>query len=188
MERTKLLTIAVIGLLLLNTLTIGFMILKRPPRLAGRDGTPSRVIIERLHLDASQRQQYRQLIEAHQQQTHALSDESAQLFREYYGLLTSEPTDTSRANALSAQIAENQRALAQLNFAHFQQLKQLCRPDQQAKFDQLVNDLSRLFGQQQRPRDPGNRPPNEPPAGRFDGPPQFDGPPGDRPENSPPRP
>jgi Spy/CpxP family protein refolding chaperone len=178
MERTKLLTLASIGLLLLNLLTIGFLVLKpgqavrpgHPPGPPGAEG-PIAVIIERLQLDATQQAQYQQLVREHQHQARVLHEQSAQLFRDYYGLLESNHPDSAQATTLSQQIATNQQNMAQLNFTHFSQIKALCRPDQLANFNRLVSDLAKLFGQQPRPP-------------RFDG----DGPPEGPPGNLPPRP
>lgn len=180
MERTKLLTFAVIGLLVLNLLTIGVLLLKttqsqysgRSPGPLPGEG-PVNVIIERLRFDQAQQQAYRKLIVGHQQQMKILSQQSAQLFRDYYSLLIADTLDSGRANALSQQIAANQRALAQLNLTHFGQIKALCHPNQQADFVQLVDDLSRLFGPRRRPPRP-----DSPPEGHPEGPP----------ENFPPRP
>lgn len=178
MERTKLLTLAIIGLLLLNLFTIGFIVLKpglsfhpdHPPGPPGADG-PATIIIERLHLDTDQQTAYRKLVRQHQHDVRTLREQSAQLFRNYYGLLESDHPDSTKANAFSQQIALNQREMAQLNFSHFNQIKALCRPGQRADFNRLVSDLSRLFGQQPRPR-------------------QFNagGPPEGPPEDLPPRP
>ncbi|MBO0947816.1 periplasmic heavy metal sensor [Fibrella forsythiae] len=170
MERTKLLTIAVIGLLLLNLVTIGFLVL-RPGKPGGRpeDGPPggegpSRIIIERLHFDDNQQERYQTLIEAHRAQTRELASQSVHLYRDYYGLLENDQPDTAQITSLNRQIGQNQREQAQLNFDHFNDIKQLCRPDQQAAFRQLVSELSRLFGRQQRPPRPS-------PDGQPEGPP-----------------
>ncbi|QHV97093.1 periplasmic heavy metal sensor [Spirosoma endbachense] len=175
MERTKLLTFAVIGLLLLNLLTIGFVWLKPDQSSSLSQGPPpegdgpARLIIERLHFDTQQQQQYRQLVQEHQRQTRVLNQESVQLFRAYYGLLASTQPDSARANTLSHQIADNQRSIAELNFAHFQQIKALCQPDQQPYFTKLVDDLAHLFGRRQRPPRPNGE---GPPEGRPEGPPE----------------
>lgn len=184
MERTKLLTGAVIALFLLNLVTIGFLIMRpgRPgrPGMQGPKGEPAQVISKRLHFDDQQQKQYRQLIDEHQNQTRTLNEKSLQLYRQYYGLLAAEQPDTAQANLLSGQIAQMQQALAQLNFSHFEQIKALCQPNQQADFTRLVSDLAQLFGRQQRPRGPGG--PEGPPEGGPGGPPER------APENIPPRP
>lgn len=161
MERTKLLSLAVIGLLLLNIGTIGYLMLRggHPPHSDRPPGPPdsleegpARIIIERLQLDDTQTRLYHELIKEHRQQTRQLNDQSAGLYRAYYRLLEAPRPDTTQAAALSRQIANNQRTLAQVNFRHFAQLKALCRPDQLPAFTALLNDLTDLF----------NRPPHPP--------------------------
>lgn len=182
MERTKLLTLAVLGLLLLNLLTIGFLIL-RPSQFPHNERFqdpqpdnkgPARLIIARLHFDDQQQKQYLDLVRQHKQQMMRLNMESVQLFQAYYGLLTSAHPDSTK-RSLARQISDVQRQIAELNFSHFQQIKSLCRSDQQADFVKLVADLAHLFGQRQRP-----------PHHHGDGPP--DGHPDGPPENFPPHP
>ena len=78
MEKTKLLTVAVIGLLVLNLGTLGFLVLSgphghRPPR----DGEPKpqQIISEKLHFDENQKQEYSKLIEGHKSQIRVLQDQ-----------------------------------------------------------------------------------------------------------------
>ncbi|MVM39959.1 periplasmic heavy metal sensor [Spirosoma sp. HMF3257] len=191
MERTKLLTFSVIGLLLLNLLTIGYVVFKSGhfsqsdqsrSQPLGREG-PARVIISRLHFDEQQQKQFLEMGRQHHQETRRLNEESVRLFRTYYSLLATTPPDTAKASMLARQIADIQRQIAELNFAHFQEIKALCRPEQQADFVQLVDDLARLFGRPQRPPRNGN---DGPPEATMGGPPEEhpDGPP----ENFPPKP
>ncbi|MBD2702493.1 periplasmic heavy metal sensor [Spirosoma sp. BT702] len=175
MERTKLLTIAVVGLLILNLFTIGFLVLKseRQPLSISHEhppmGGPFRLIVERLHFDEEQQRQYRKMADRHHEQTVQLNDESVLLFQTYYKLLAAFQSDSSKTNTLVRQIADVQRRIAELNFAHFQEIKALCRPDQQADYNKLVDDLARLFGKPQRGRGPSN---GGPPESRPDGPPE----------------
>ncbi|GAB2550274.1 periplasmic heavy metal sensor [Spirosoma aerophilum] len=167
MERTKLLTLATIGLLLLNLLTIGYLVFKPgqlgpPDHPPGRPGAeePATVIIRRLHFDENQQARYMALVHQHQADVRVLRDQSTQLFWDFYGLLKADRPNLTQINDLSHQIGINQQQLAQLNLAHFGQIKALCRPDQKADFTELVADLSKLFGQQQRPPRPnGGGPP-----------------------------
>lgn len=158
MTRERFLTIAVLSLLLLNLGTIGFLWLRPPGGLRSGgppDGqTPTQLIIDRLHLDDRQQVAYRRLIQDHRQQSRALAEESVGLYRRYYQLLEAAQPDTARASALSQQIAQKQRAIAELNFNHFAQIKALCRPDQQADFAGLVGDLTELFNRPPRPNRP----------------------------------
>jgi protein CpxP len=171
MERIKLLTFAVAGLILLNLATIGFLVFGpgggphsgRPNSPHGRE-EPARIIIARLRFDPNQQQAYQKLIDEHRKQVAILADQMKQLHEQYYSLLAATTSDLARQTALSQQIADNQKAQAALNFRHFEQIKALCRPDQQADFRVLASDLARLFGRQQPPRPGGGGPPeNFPP-------------------------
>lgn len=71
MNKIKLLTIGVIGLLLLNLVLMGMMYMHRPigPRPGDRhmkDDGPKQLIIDRLHLSDDQVKQYDILIDQHQ--------------------------------------------------------------------------------------------------------------------------
>ncbi|MEZ0542096.1 periplasmic heavy metal sensor [Fibrella arboris] len=174
MERTKLLTIAVVGLLLLNLVTLCVLVvrpenrpfLNRPPDRPEPEG-PARIIVERLHLDPQQQQQYQELVQAHRKQMRGLTAESVTLVQAYYQLLEADQPNRLLADSLNQQIARNQRGQAQLNFAHFRAIKALCRPDQRADFKQLIGDLSQLFGRQPQAPDRNSPPgPGRPPEGR----------------------
>jgi Spy/CpxP family protein refolding chaperone len=158
MERTKLLTFAVVGLLVLNLATLGFIWLKpdRPPRPEQPGGRPpvdgpARLVIERLHFDEQQQRQYLQLVAQHQQQIRTLNGQLIRLYTSYYDLLKAAQIDTIQANTLSQQIAANQQTIAKVNLAHFGQLKALCRTDQRGDFNRMVDDLAELFGRLVRP-------------------------------------
>ncbi|GAA4415845.1 hypothetical protein GCM10023187_46710 [Nibrella viscosa] len=166
MERTKLLTFAVIGLLLLNLFTVGYLVLRpgppphpdRPPGPPDEGPGPANLIIDRLRLNPEQTRHYRQLVDQHRRQTHRLNNDLIQTYGAYYQLLAAPQPDTLQAAALLRQLADQNRALAQLNYSHFAQIKALCRPDQQAAFDSLLRHITAFFGR-------GPRPPEPPPEG-----------------------
>ena len=71
MSKIKLLTIAVIGLFLLNAGIITFMLLRNPPgpgvgRPPLHKEAPREAIIQMLHFDKEQSDQYKELIDQHQ--------------------------------------------------------------------------------------------------------------------------
>jgi periplasmic protein CpxP/Spy len=158
MERTKFLTLAVVALFVLNLLTLGFMVLRPTPPMppGGRPGPgmndPGSIIADRLHLDADQREQFRQFQHERHEQLEPLNQKGGELYTEYYILLRAEQLDTARAKAVSHQIGQNQQAVAQVNFRHFQQLKSICKPNQQADFQKLMGDLTEICNGPGRPR------------------------------------
>jgi len=151
MNRTKLLTIAVIGLLLINLGTLGVLVMQRPHHPPMGDGPPQRregpkqIIIDRLHFDLQQQQAYSILVEEHRKRTRELNATTRQLHDELFVLLKIQPVDTAKANSLMQQIAQNQQQTDQLNFEHFQQIKNICKPGQVVFFNELVDDLGKLF-------------------------------------------
>lgn len=148
MNRTKLLTIAVIGLLLINAGTLGVLLLRpahHPPMEGPRGEGPKRIIIERLHFDAQQQEAYQLLIDEHRQKMRELNEASRGLHDQLFVLLKETPADTAKADNFMQQIAANQLAIEQLNFDHFNKIKALCKGSQLNDFNELVNDLGQLF-------------------------------------------
>jgi Spy/CpxP family protein refolding chaperone len=154
MNRTKLLTIAVIGLLLINLGTLGVLIMRKPPRPPHGEMPPppppgegpKQLIIDRLRFDDAQQKQYDVIIEEHKKKTNELHDASRDMHNQLYALLKTEPVDKAKADALIQQIADNQKAVDNLNFDHFQKIKSICKPDQVEDFNELAGELAALFG------------------------------------------
>jgi periplasmic protein CpxP/Spy len=161
MNRTKLLTIVIVCLLLLNFGTLGILFFSKPggPPHGGMGpghGGPKMIIIERLHFDETQQKQYESLIEEHHSKTNELRDASGKLHKELYSLLVEAAPDKAKADSLVIQISENQKAMDYLNFDHFQKIRSICRPEQIKDFNILARDLSELFGPKGPPPTPGH--------------------------------
>lgn len=155
MNRTKLLTIAVIGLLLINLGTLGVLLVQKPgrpphgplsppPHKHGEG--PRQLIIDRLHFDAEQQKQYDVLINEHRIKTDELHEASRDIHNELYSLLKADTIDRTKADSLILQIADNQKAVDNLNFSHFQEIKKICKPGQFGDFNELAGELAGLFG------------------------------------------
>ncbi|OPG93827.1 hypothetical protein B2I21_34445, partial [Chryseobacterium mucoviscidosis] len=73
----------IIGLLISNLLLVVFMLMRKPPHHSG----PRNLIIERLHLDEKQIQQYDVLIQQHRMQIREKEHEMMDAKTQYYSLL-----------------------------------------------------------------------------------------------------
>jgi protein CpxP len=159
MNKLKLLTIAVIGLLLLNFGMLGMMYFHHhegppfPPHGGPHEG-PKMIIIEKLHFDESQVKQYEVMIRDHRSKSDSLNRRSHELRDQLYSLLKDESIDAAKLSSTYTAIGENQRAIEQINFEHFQKIKTLCKPDQLDAFNNLVDELTELFGQKGPPGRP----------------------------------
>lgn len=147
MEKTKLLTIAVIGLLLINFGTLGFLFLNgkehHPPH-AGRP-EPKEIIIEKLHFDATQQKEYAKLIQWHRSEITRLDDNIRNAKNELYSQLNEESINAKSKDSLIAVINSNQKQIEETHFKHFADIKKLCHKDQLKDFDELTEELSRIF-------------------------------------------
>lgn len=149
MEKTKLLTVAVIGLLLINLGTLGFLFLSnqnghRPPHEGGRP-EPKYEIIERLHFDTAQQKEYDQLIEWHRNEIEKLDSNIRKAKNELYSKLAETDVDAKMKDSLIALINSNQKQIEITHFKHFEDIKKLCRKDQIKDFNLLSEELARLF-------------------------------------------
>lgn len=152
MNRTKLLTIAVIGLLLLNFGILGVMFFGKssqppmhPPHGGPKGEGPKQIIIERLHFDALQQKDYELLVVEHRKKTDELHEASKELHDELFSLLKGDTINQRESDSLVLEIANNQKAIENLNFDHFNAIKNLCKAEQIGYFNELVDELGRLF-------------------------------------------
>ena len=147
MEKTKLLTIAVIGLLIINFGTLGFLLLNgkghRPPQ-EGRQ-KPKEIIIEKLHFDEAQQKDYAKLIKWHHGEITRLDDQIRQTKNELYSQLNQGETNVKTKDSLVSLLAGYQKQIEETHFKHFEDIKKLCRQNQMENFNALTEELSKIF-------------------------------------------
>lgn len=150
MSKTKLLTIAVITLLLLNISAIGFMVYNGPMRNGPRhrgEG-PKRLIIEKLHLDRQQQAQYKKLIQWHHGTIQTLDEQILETKKRLYLQLLKTTVDAKAEDSLINVIVGYQKKIEQTHFKHFQDIKKICKPDQMENYYDLTEELTQLFSKQ----------------------------------------
>jgi len=157
MSKIKLLTIAVIGLFLLNIGMITFMLFGNPIRPGlGRPPlqreAPREAIIQMLHFDKEQSDQYKELIDQHQALIRDLDDKIAETKNELYQTLSTE--NITIKDSLQIVLADLQKQVESVHYAHFMDIKKICRPDQLNDFNKLTKELSRLFSRNARNNPP----------------------------------
>jgi periplasmic protein CpxP/Spy len=147
MTKVKLLSIAVVGLLLVNIGILTFLFFRKPipsfdsPRRGGEG--PKNIIIERLHFDKEQVAQYEKLIEEHQQNIRELSGQVRMTKNQLYSTLA---TDAAMSkDSLENKLGELQRQIESVHYSHFTDIKKLCKPGQLESFNALTQDLAKFF-------------------------------------------
>jgi protein CpxP len=153
MDKIKVLTFAVIALLLLNFATLGFLLLtgpihdRRPPHRE-----PKEIIIDQLQMDAAQQAAYQKLINSHRGTIDSLDHQIRGAKNKLYSQLTQTTVDLKTKDSLIEILASNQKKIEETHFKHFQDIKNLCTPEQMNRFDDLTEELSRIFGRKPKPR------------------------------------
>lgn len=152
MDRIKLLTIAVIVLLILNLGIVSFLFLSGPPGPMGPPPPePKSIIIHQLHLDAAQQKAYEQLIVKHRGTIDSLDKHIRATKQQLYAQLLSPQVNQSKKDSLIAILAHDQQQIEERHFSHFQEIRKLCKPEQMEDFNQLTQELSRIFGNPPKP-------------------------------------
>ena len=151
MKKTKLLTITVIGLLLLNFAVLAFLFVSGPrghkqptDRPEGRPN-PREIIIERLHFDDNQQKGYDNIVQWHKGQIKKLDENLRSAKNELYTQLKQPQVDIKFKDSLIAVINTNQEQIEETHFNHFEDIKKLCHQDQLEDFYELTEDLSKIF-------------------------------------------
>lgn len=156
MEKTRLLTYCVIGLMLLNFALVGFVLLRKPglpQHVSKRD-----IVIEKLHFDTKQIEQYDQLISTHRQQIGQIESKMHAVKNTLYLQLLKDQPDVKVKDSLIDVLAGYQALAEQTHFNHFEGIRQLCRKDQMPDFYALTEELAQLFS---KPPGPPPPPPHE---------------------------
>lgn len=152
MSKTRFLILAVILLAALNVAVLTFLVVgRRPPHREA----PRQVIIERLHFDDEQVATYDRLIEKHHTEIRQKDTEMIAKRQVIYQSLKTD--DYRQADSLIYEIGLLQRDIEQIHFDHFRNIKRLCRPEQRADFDVLVDDLANLFPMKKGPKKARNQ-------------------------------
>ncbi|MFM2214432.1 MAG: hypothetical protein RL427_1695 [Bacteroidota bacterium] len=156
MEKSKLLTISVFGLLLLNLATLGFLFLHGPkghrPPPQGNQLQPREVIINQLHFDAAQQKDYTKIIQIHQDAIRELDNNIRQTKNDLYALLSDSQVNVKTKDSLINVLNAYQKQINETHFKHFEDIKKLCHPDQMEDFNTLTGELGRIFTPNRIPR------------------------------------
>ena len=161
MDKIKLLTYAVIGLLLLNVGIIGFLFFSRPNRnLEENHRRPKEIIAEKLHFDANQNEKYESIIPIYKDKIDSLDAINRELKSELYSQLKSQVVNSAIKDSIINLFLANQKQIEQLHFKHFLDIRNICKTSQLQDFNALTQELGKMFSNQNStPHPPREKPP-----------------------------
>jgi protein CpxP len=159
MSKLKWLSIAAIGLLLINLCMVLFLFFGKPPHAQeGRrpfEQGPKNKIIGMLHFDKEQVEKYEELIKQHRTSVRLLEEGITEAKSNLY--LTLNEKGSGAKDSLVNQLGDLQKQIENVHYNHFLEIKRLCKPDQQAYFTELTGNLVDFF----HPEKQGHSPPKK---------------------------
>lgn len=151
MNKTRLLGILVIVMVLLNLITVALLFIGRPDRRP-HDGPRHRqkVIIDRLHFSKTQTEAYESLIFDHREAIGRLDEEMMSARTVLYSQLSK--NEAASVDSQLLVIGRLQTEIETIHYDHFAEIKKLCNEDQLPAFNDLTIDLAEYFGAPKRPK------------------------------------
>lgn len=149
MKKVKFLTVFSLLLLIFNIGLISYIIYgkKHPPRFEG----PRDIIIEKLQFDEQQIVQYDTFIYKHRKLIKAKEEEIMHFKKALYKNLNL-PTEVKVKDSLLLEISKSQMKIEQIHYAHFEEIKGLCKDTQKQYFEQLTAELADYFNHNRLPK------------------------------------
>ncbi|HAO47584.1 MAG TPA: hypothetical protein PLZ45_00555 [Ferruginibacter sp.] len=162
--------LSVITLLLLtaNIVTLALLWTNKKPgekeevKMPVPQGQVFEFLTHELKLDAAQQEAYTKLRDEHQAGIRSIRDSVQKKAKEdLFNLLKKPGVSDSEMHVYSGRAAAADQQLDEFTFHHFQKLRALCNPDQQKRFDEIIQDALRRMAppRRQGPPPPGIHPP-----------------------------
>lgn len=164
-NKSRLLTIAIVLLIAANVVALVLFWRDKkskdtdllPPPMAQNGGSAFDFLTKELALDSNQIKAYSALRDEQRKNADPLKKAIRDAKDSLFGLLKKSPVnEADLQNALNKEGAA-QIALDKSTFQHFQNVRKLCTPQQQLKFDSVIQQAMQMFGQPNR-RPPMDRP------------------------------
>jgi protein CpxP len=152
MNKTKLLSFAVIALLLLNFGILGFLFLSKDKQGQKNKKMPKEIVINKLHFDDNQIIEYEKIIKVHRNTITTIDDSIKVAKNELYQLLNSETINLEKKDSLYSKLANYQRQVEITHFNHFLEIKAICKKEQLADYKTLTEELSKIFTYGRKPK------------------------------------
>jgi hypothetical protein len=144
MNKSRFLSIIIIGLLISNGILL-FMFFNGPKINKDRKS----IIIDKLHFDKEQIKQYDIYIQQHRKAINE-NETTIKILRRNLFTHLRYKQETAKIDSLIGFIAKQQEVDEHINYKHFIEIKNLCKPSQEKDFNELTNEIVSLFSPNER--------------------------------------
>ena len=151
----------VILLVLANVGTLGFFWLSRPMP----PESPAKFLSKELVFSLEQQKQFEQLVDQHRDSVRLWRDQLQSAKEEMYELVKEPTVSDSTEQAAVEKLSPTVEKIERLTLDHFQQVRLICTPSQQKKFDAVLQKMLRMMSASRPmpPRGESGPPPPPPP-------------------------
>jgi hypothetical protein len=110
---------------------------------------PKTIIIDKLNFDKEQIKQYEIYIQQHRK---AINENETAIKKLRNNLFTQlkHKQEKAKIDSLIGFIAKQQGVAEHINYQHFIEIKNLCKPSQEKDFNELTNEIVSLFSPKER--------------------------------------
>jgi len=144
MNKSRFLTTIIIGLFISNGILL-FMFFNDPKS----NKEPKSIIIDKLNFDKEQIKQYEIYIQQHRKAINE-NETTLKILRSNLYTQLKYKLDTTKIDSLIGFISKQQGVAEQINYKHFIEIKNLCKPTQEKDFNELTNEIVSLFSSKER--------------------------------------
>ena len=147
MKTNRILTIAVVLLLIVNVAMLIFMLKDRGHHdMKNREGGPFDMMVKELNMTEQQQAEFKKLKDEHFAAIKPVFDSVRTLKKSLFGLVKEENVNDSLVNNYSALISQQQAIIDKLTINHFRKVRALFSGDQQKKFEDFVQKMMQRRG------------------------------------------
>ena len=174
--KNKWLTGLVILLLAANavTITLFWMGRTRTGPLPQLPPPNTDYLVKELKLDTAQQRQLQELVQAHRAASEKMRLEIKNGKDSLFEGVKRPAASDSTSRLIAARVSQKISELDLLTLDHFRQIRAICRPDQQKRFDEVIEEVIRRMAPS-RPQPPGGQGGPPPPDGAHNPPPPGNG-------------
>ena len=152
MNNLKFLKTVIVLLLFINIGTLTFMWIHHPFQERHHHGEgPGDFLTKELQFSQDQEKQFDGLRKEHHQATEILREKNKNFHDQFFDFMKSNTLDSNKVNSILDSICDTQKKLEMVTFSHFKKVRAICTPDQQKKFDEIIDDALRMMGPKSPP-------------------------------------
>ncbi|MEJ6584225.1 MAG: hypothetical protein QNL61_01425 [Crocinitomicaceae bacterium] len=149
MNKVKFLYIIIVLLVATNVSVLLGMYLHRPPH-PHNEGGPKKFIVEKLGFDEAQTNAYDLIIKQHRSSIQSIENNIRRNKDALFTLLKED--DITTKDSIINNLGALQMGVEAAHYAHFEAVKKICNDEQLERFDELTNELGRLFSPPKKPK------------------------------------